>query len=44
MIKLLDGVRLTNTNNEARGIRNGTYARLAETYLFWPKLMDERVM
>jgi hypothetical protein len=33
MIKQLDGVRLTNTNNEARGIRNGTYARLAETYL-----------
>lgn len=33
MIKHLDGVRLTNTNNEARGIRNGTLARLAETYL-----------
>jgi hypothetical protein len=33
MIKFLDGVRLTNTNNEARGIRNGTFARLAETYL-----------
>lgn len=33
MIKFLDGVRLTQTNNEARGIRNGTYARLAETYL-----------
>ena len=33
LIKQLDGVRLTNTNNEARGIRNGTYARLAETYL-----------
>ena len=33
MIKFLDGVRLTATNNEARGIRNGTYARLAETYL-----------
>jgi starch-binding outer membrane protein, SusD/RagB family len=33
MIKFLDGVRLTNTNNEARGIRNGTHARLAETYL-----------
>jgi starch-binding outer membrane protein, SusD/RagB family len=33
MIKFLDGVRLTSTNNEARGIRNGTYARLAETHL-----------
>lgn len=33
LIKQLDGVRLTNTNNEARGIRNGTHARLAETYL-----------
>jgi hypothetical protein len=33
MIKLLDGVRLTNTANEARGIRNGTLARLGETYL-----------
>jgi starch-binding outer membrane protein, SusD/RagB family len=33
MIKFLDGVRLTTTNNEARGIRNGTHARLAETYL-----------
>jgi starch-binding outer membrane protein, SusD/RagB family len=28
-----DPVRLTNTNNEARGIRNGTFARLGETYL-----------
>ncbi|WP_346238810.1 RagB/SusD family nutrient uptake outer membrane protein [Niabella insulamsoli] len=33
MIKFSDPIRLTNTNNEARGIRNGTYARLAETYL-----------
>jgi starch-binding outer membrane protein, SusD/RagB family len=33
MIKWMDGVRLTNTANEARGIRNGTLARLAETYL-----------
>ncbi len=33
MIKFLDGVRLTNTANEARGIRNGTLARLGETYL-----------
>lgn len=33
MIKFLDPVRLTNTANEARGIRNGTYARLGETYL-----------
>ncbi len=33
MIKWMDGVRLTPTANEARGIRNGTYARLAETYL-----------
>ncbi|HOZ97895.1 MAG TPA: RagB/SusD family nutrient uptake outer membrane protein [Niabella sp.] len=33
MIKLSDPIRLTNTNNEAKGIRNGTFARLAETYL-----------
>lgn len=33
MIKFNDPIRLTNTNNEARGIRNGTLARLAETYL-----------
>lgn len=33
MIKFSDPIRLTTTNNEARGIRNGTYARLAETYL-----------
>ncbi|MGN7787242.1 RagB/SusD family nutrient uptake outer membrane protein [Niabella sp. 22666] len=33
MWKMSDPVRLTNTNNEAKGIRNGTYARLAETYL-----------
>jgi starch-binding outer membrane protein, SusD/RagB family len=33
MVKFADGVRLTNTANEARGIRNGTLARLAETYL-----------
>lgn len=33
MWKFADPIRLTNTNNEARGIRNGTYARLGETYL-----------
>jgi len=33
MLKLSDPIRLTTTNNEARGIRNGTYARLADTYL-----------
>jgi len=33
MWKLSDPIRLTNTNNEARGIRNGTFARLGETYL-----------
>ncbi len=33
LVKHLDGVRLTNTNNEARGIRNGMLARLGETYL-----------
>jgi hypothetical protein len=33
MWKFSDPIRLTTTNNEARGIRNGTYARLAETYL-----------
>ncbi|OLY92146.1 Starch-binding associating with outer membrane [Cnuella takakiae] len=33
MWKFADPVRLTTTNNEARGIRNGTLARLAETYL-----------
>lgn len=33
MIKWMDGVRLTTTANEARGIKNGTYARLGETYL-----------
>ena len=33
MWKLSDPIRLTTTNNEARGIRNGTFARLAETYL-----------
>lgn len=33
MIKFSDPIRLTTTNNEARGIRNGTFARLAETYL-----------
>jgi len=31
--KFADPIRLTTTNNEARGIRNGTFARLAETYL-----------
>jgi hypothetical protein len=33
LVKWMDGVRLTNTANEARGIRNGTLARLGETYL-----------
>jgi hypothetical protein len=33
LIKFADPIRLTTTNNEARGIRNGTFARLAETYL-----------
>jgi hypothetical protein len=33
MVKFADGVRITNTANEARGIRNGLLARLAETYL-----------
>ncbi|RYZ62303.1 MAG: RagB/SusD family nutrient uptake outer membrane protein, partial [Chitinophagaceae bacterium] len=33
MWKFSDPIRLTNTNNEARGIRNGTLARLAETVL-----------
>lgn len=33
MWKFSDPIRLTNTNNEARGIRNGNFARLGETYL-----------
>ena len=33
MWKHADPIRLTNTNNENRGIRNGNFARLAETYL-----------
>ena len=33
MLKFSDPVRLTTTNNEAKGIRNGTFARLADTYL-----------
>jgi hypothetical protein len=33
MWKLSDPIRLTTTNNEANGIRNGTFARLAETHL-----------
>jgi hypothetical protein len=33
MVKFADPIRLTNTNNEARGIRNGNFVRLAETYL-----------
>lgn len=33
MWKFSDPIRLTNTNNEPRGIRNGTFVRLAETYL-----------
>lgn len=33
MIKFSDPIRLTTTTNEARGIRNGTLARLGDTYL-----------
>lgn len=33
MWKFADPIRLTSTNNEARGIRNGTLARLDETIL-----------
>ena len=33
MLKFSDPIRLTTTNNEARGIRNGAFARLADTYL-----------
>ncbi|MEJ8819370.1 RagB/SusD family nutrient uptake outer membrane protein [Lacibacter sp. H407] len=33
LLKFADPIRLTTTNNEARGIRNGTFARLADTYL-----------
>lgn len=33
MAKFSDPIRLTTTNNEAKGIRNGTLARLADTYL-----------
>lgn len=33
MWKFSDPIRLTNTNNEARGIRNGNFVRLGETYL-----------
>ena len=33
LVKFADPIRLTTTNNEARGIRNGTFARLADTYL-----------
>jgi len=33
LVKFADPIRLTTTNNEARGIRNYTFARLAETYL-----------
>ncbi len=33
MWKFSDPIRLTTTNNEAKGIRNGTFARLADTYL-----------
>jgi hypothetical protein len=33
LVKFIDPIRLTITNNEARGIRNGTLARLADTYL-----------
>lgn len=33
MIKLSDPIRLTITNNEARGIRHGVFVRLADAYL-----------
>ena len=33
LLKFADPIRLTTTNNEARGIRNGTFVRLADTYL-----------
>lgn len=33
LVKHLDPVRVTNNFNEQRGVRNGTYARFAETYL-----------
>lgn len=33
LVKFSDPIRLTNTNNEARGIRNGIFVRLADTYL-----------
>ena len=33
LVKFADPIRLTTTNNEARGIRNGTLIRLADTYL-----------
>jgi starch-binding outer membrane protein, SusD/RagB family len=33
LLKFADPIRLTTTNNEARGIRNGTFIRLADTYL-----------
>lgn len=33
LMKFGDPIRLTTTNNEARGIRNGTFIRLADTYL-----------
>jgi hypothetical protein len=33
LIKFSDPIRLTTTNNEARGIRNGTFIRLADAYL-----------
>lgn len=33
LLKFADPIRLTTTNNEARGIRNYTFARLADTYL-----------
>ena len=33
LLKFADPIRLTTTTNEAKGIRNGTFARLADTYL-----------
>jgi hypothetical protein len=33
LVKMLDPVRVTNSYNEERGVRNGILARLGETYL-----------
>lgn len=42
MIKHSDPIRLTTTTNEAKGIRNGTLARLAETYLILAEAYGRR--